>query len=71
MPANSMSPLCNEWPSAPAFLQETSMLLRQIYHKWRVSGPKNFFKQILMPLSKKKNSAINTEFPSIKRHEIA
>uniref|UniRef100_A0A336LWW2 CSON002516 protein n=1 Tax=Culicoides sonorensis TaxID=179676 RepID=A0A336LWW2_CULSO len=35
LPANSLSPLCNEWPSAPPFLQETSMLLRQIYHRWR------------------------------------
>lgn len=35
--ANSMSPICTEWPSAPRFLLEASQLLKNIFHRWRVS----------------------------------
>lgn len=37
LPANSMSPISGEWIVAPRFLAETSRLLRQIFHRWRVS----------------------------------
>lgn len=37
LPANSMSPISTEWIVAPRFLTETSRLLRQIFHRWRVS----------------------------------
>ena len=33
---NSMSPVNIEWPSAPRFLIETSQLLKNIFHRWRV-----------------------------------
>lgn len=33
---NSMSPVNIEWPSAPRFLMETSQLLKNIFHRWRV-----------------------------------
>lgn len=36
LPINSSSPLCIEWAVAPRFLTETSQLLRNIYHRWRV-----------------------------------
>lgn len=38
LPANSMSPISTEWVAAPRFLTETSRLLRQIFHRWRVSA---------------------------------
>lgn len=34
---NSMSPICTDWPSAPRFLLEASQLLKNIFHRWRVS----------------------------------
>lgn len=37
LPSDSMSPLCFEWPVAPHYLTETSQLLRNIYHRWRVN----------------------------------
>lgn len=38
LPINSSSPLCIEWAIAPRFLAETSQLLRNIYHRWRVKN---------------------------------
>jgi len=32
----SHSPLSRDWPPAPSTLQQTSYLLRKMYHKWRV-----------------------------------
>lgn len=37
LPANSLSPISNEWITAPCHLTETSRLLQNIFHKWRVS----------------------------------
>lgn len=37
LPPDSLSPLSSEWTAAPAFLAETSLLLRNIYHRWRVN----------------------------------
>lgn len=36
LPPGSMSPISNEWITAPVYLTETSCLLRSIFHKWRV-----------------------------------
>lgn len=36
LPNDSMSPLCLDWPNSSHFLIETSQLLRNIYHRWRV-----------------------------------
>lgn len=41
--ATSMSPMCSEWPTAPKFLLEASQLLKNIFHKWRVSENKLIF----------------------------
>lgn len=38
LPGNVMSPACVEWPTVPSFLAETSLLLRNIHHRWKVSG---------------------------------
>ncbi|XP_037052046.1 unconventional myosin-Ib [Bradysia coprophila] len=35
LPPDSLSPLSSEWTAAPPFLAETSLLLRNIYHRWR------------------------------------
>lgn len=47
LPANCLSPTCSEWTVAPRFLTETSLLLSNIYHKWRVSS---YFKMCVFPL---------------------
>jgi len=31
----SVSPLCRDWPFVTAFLRETNVLLKRLYHKWR------------------------------------
>lgn len=33
---NVMSPTSVEWPTVPSFLAETSLLLRNIHHRWKV-----------------------------------
>jgi hypothetical protein len=33
----SESPLDNSWPESPLFLKNTSLLLRKLHHRWRVS----------------------------------
>lgn len=33
----SVSPLCRDWPYVTPFLRETNVLLKRLYHKWRVS----------------------------------
>lgn len=38
LPVSSFSPISNEWVSVPTYLSETSCLLRNIFHKWRVSA---------------------------------
>ncbi|XP_073815090.1 myosin 95E [Musca autumnalis] len=35
LPPNTLSPLSMDWPAAPSFLEETSRLLRAIYHRWK------------------------------------
>lgn len=46
LPADSLSPLCMEWPVAPRFIQETSQLLRNIHHRWRCYKYRRSFDQI-------------------------
>lgn len=36
MPGNVMSPTCVDWPTVSSFLAETSLLLRNIHHRWKV-----------------------------------
>lgn len=38
LPSDSDSPICRDWPPCPPQLAETSLLLRKIHHKWRVSN---------------------------------
>ncbi|XP_076356259.1 myosin 95E isoform X4 [Tachypleus tridentatus] len=42
----SESPLCKDWPSTPVCLEETSQLLKKLYHKWRCHKYRSRFDQI-------------------------
>lgn len=37
LPEDCDSPICREWPLCPPQFLETSMILRKLHHKWRVS----------------------------------
>lgn len=80
---SSLSPICNEWISAPRFLHEASQLLKNIFHRWRVSrssrrirscsvGPLIRFASHTSTFSHSltANSATSTETCLIKRPEI-
>lgn len=80
---SSLSPICNEWISAPRFLHEASQLLKNIFHRWRVSrssrrirscsvGPLIRFAShtSIFSHSLTANSATSTETCLIKRPEI-
>ncbi|KAI8119708.1 Unconventional myosin-Ib [Lucilia cuprina] len=45
LPPNTLSPLSMDWPTAPKFLNETSRLLRAIYHRWKCYIYRNSFDQ--------------------------
>ena len=31
-----LSPISREWPSTPDYLSDTSLLIRRLFHRWRV-----------------------------------
>lgn len=45
LPANSLSPLCTEWVTAPSFLADSSALLRHLFHRWRCHRYRRRFDQ--------------------------
>lgn len=50
LPANSLSPMSNDWLIVPKYLSETSRLLRIIFHKWRVTSTSNILNVFLSSL---------------------
>ncbi|XP_055322935.1 unconventional myosin-Ia [Sitodiplosis mosellana] len=46
LPPTCFSPISNEWVTAPAYLAETSCLLRGIFHKWRCHKYRRFYDQV-------------------------
>lgn len=75
LPANSLSPMSNDWLIVPKYLSETSRLLRIIFHKWRVTTtfPKTKYniRFVFFPLKLVQNfSVINIGACMIKWQEI-
>lgn len=45
MVSHVMSPTCVDWPTVPSFLAETSLLLRNIHHRWKCYTYRKSFDQ--------------------------
>lgn len=70
MAGNVMSPTCVDWPTVPSFLAETSLLLRNIHHRWKVKGTFVIYEKQNLILFKFLNfSATCTASPLTRRHE--
>ena len=41
----SESPLSKEWPNAPKRLREANVLLRRLYHQWRVRNTSTYLQK--------------------------